>query len=109
MNNNKGQRIIYASTLGAILSVLFVTVITIWAELSPALKDWLKNLSGHHWKSKGYLMMALYAATLLIVYFAARNITLGKIRKAIWYLIAATLGGTAAIFFFFVWHYLVSE
>lgn len=98
-------RLIYASSISAFLTAIFITAITIGAELSPPLKDWLKNLSGHHWTSKSILSIALYFVALFLFYSIFRRVDNKKIRNGILLAIWSTVLGTVAIFSFFTGHH----
>ncbi len=45
----------YAALIGATVSVVFLTILIIVADLEPAVKDWLKATFTHHWVGKGLL------------------------------------------------------
>ncbi len=49
------MKIVQASVAGAIVAVVFMTVITIIADLQAPLKDGLKTAFTHHWIGKGVL------------------------------------------------------
>ncbi len=94
-------KLIYASALSATLTAVFVTVLTIVAELNPAVKDWLKSLSGHHWTSKSILSIVLYIVAFGLCYALKHHIDARKvgisIKLAIW---SAVLGIIVLLFFF---------
>lgn len=97
-------RLIYASAIGAKLAIFFAVVITIWAESAPGLKAWLKNLTGHHWTSKSYLTLLLYALVFGYVYYTVRNVNASKVSKALNHLMAFAVIGTVALVAYFIWH-----
>lgn len=98
------NRLIYASSIAAVLNAIFVTVITIFAELNEPFKNWLKSLSGHHWTSKSILSIALYLIILVLFYVTLRNVGPQKIRGAISLALWSAVLGSIAIFLFFVGH-----
>lgn len=98
-------KIIYSSLIASILAIIFATVVTIWGELSPDLKGFLKNFSGHHWVSKSILVMLIYFMGLAVFYFLPKNMGSEIIRKGLIVLIITTIVGTLAIFLFFISHY----
>ena len=100
----KKQKLIYSSSVSAILSATLVAVITIWAEKAPALKTWLADLSGHHWTSKSILSLALYVAGLIVFYFLPREMTPKIIKKYLKLAILFAFLGSLAIFVFFTGH-----
>ncbi|OHA13437.1 MAG: hypothetical protein A2909_02350 [Candidatus Tagabacteria bacterium RIFCSPLOWO2_01_FULL_39_11] len=99
------ERLIYSSSLASSIAIVFVTVITIAAELSASLKKWLTAFSGHHWTSKGILMLAVYALTLAIFYYLFRDVDSLKIREGIWASIWSTVIGALILFLFFTGHH----
>lgn len=98
-------KLIYSSVLAAIVSVIFVTVITIWAELSEPLKNWLKSTTGHHWTTKSIFSFTIYILVGAVVYFLTRQADSVKVRKFIVFLIITTILGVIAILGFFSLHY----
>ncbi|MBI2036866.1 MAG: hypothetical protein HYT14_00700 [Candidatus Liptonbacteria bacterium] len=99
-------RLIYASSLSAALTALFVTLITIKAELNAPLKAWLAGLSGHHWTSKSILSLALYVAALFLCYMLFRNVDAEKVRRGISLAVWSAVLGSIALFLFFTGHHL---
>src|SRR3990172_12707267 len=97
----KKQKLIYSSSIAAILSALFVTVITILAEKAPVLKTWLADFSGHHWTSKSILSLAIYFSGLIIFYLIPRQVTGEIVKKYLKVTILAAFLGALAIFIFF--------
>lgn len=98
-------KLIYSSILASIVSVTFVTVVTIWAELSKPLKDWLVGVFGHHWVTKGFLSLAIYIVVGIVFYFAIKEANNKKINKSVIILICSTVAGGLAIFGFYALHY----
>lgn len=52
--------IVNAFIVSAIVAVVFIAIIVVWAELYAPLKGWLKSSFGHHWVGKGVLASAIY-------------------------------------------------
>lgn len=105
MNMNK-LKLIIASAYAALVSVLFVVIITIISELVPSLKDWLKNLFGHHWVSKSILSVLLYLIVAKILYFSVCNNNNGqRVRKSLKLLLIFVVLGVVAISLFYIGHY----
>jgi len=105
MFKNK-HKLIYASSLSAIVSVVYVVVITIWAEQSAGLKGWLADLSGHHWVSKSIFTLVIYVGLLLLFYFLTKDADSAKVRKYLNALTWTAILGTGAILLFYTGHYL---
>lgn len=91
-----------SSVVGAILAVLFLTVVTVVADLSKPLKDWLAAVFFHHWIGKGILAAIIFFLVTVIGAF------IGRFREerlviALRILFWVTVFGYAALFFFFVY------
>lgn len=97
---------IYSSAIAAGASILFVAVAaTVWGELSPPLKEALKNITGHHWITKGIGSLIVFGIFFALAYVWGRNISVDKIRMSFRLLFFITIAATFVIFLFFVWHY----
>ena len=99
-------RLFFASSIAASLSVVFVVLITITAELNAPLKGLLTNLTGHHWVSKSILSFALYLAVLFLGYLFFRNVDARKVHRGIVFVLWSAVIGTAAILFFYTGHHV---
>ena len=104
--NNKGLKIIYSTAIGAIAVVIFITFITINAELYLPIKDWLKNTFSHHWIGKGILSLAIFMIVGLLVWFLPVQQDEERTRKILMLLNWLLILGSLAIFGFFLWEVL---
>ncbi|MBI2610106.1 hypothetical protein HYW53_02930 [Candidatus Giovannonibacteria bacterium] len=104
--NSKGQKLVYASAVAASLTIVFVTVITIWAEFSVPLKGYLKSLSGHHWVTKSYGSLIVYFLGLMIFYAFAQNLNEKSAGRAIVWAIWSAILGSIALTGFFILHFM---
>lgn len=104
---DKKFKIIYAVALGAIVSVIFITVITIAADLYLPLKGWLKNVFSHHWVGKSVLATIVFLGISFLALFLPIRAEEEKIIKVLRCLIWLTILGTLAIFGFFIWEALL--
>ncbi|MEK7514464.1 MAG: hypothetical protein AAB587_01435 [Patescibacteria group bacterium] len=102
MNKSK---LIISSAYAAIITIIFVVIITIWAELSAPLKDWLKNFSGHHWTSKSIFSVLLYAVATVVLYLSPHTPDAGRLKKTLGLLLASTVLGTVILTLFFTGHH----
>lgn len=98
-------RLIHASAYAAIVSIWFSVVITIWGDMHAPLKASLASMTGHHWVTKGWLSLGLYALVFALVYSVSREAD-RKASKALWMLVTNSILATVAMFGFFVWHYM---
>jgi len=56
------DRTIFATAL----TIIFITAVTIAADLSPMLKTWLKDTFTHHWIGKGVLATVLWLVVVIL-------------------------------------------
>ncbi len=98
-------KLIISSAYAAILTIIFVVVITIWAELSVPLKDWLKNFSGHHWTSKSIFSVLLYAIATIVLYLSPHKYRNDRLKKTLVSLLVFTILGTVILTLFFTGHH----
>lgn len=103
MNSTK-IKLIISSAYSAILNVVFVTVLTIWAEFNVPLKDWLKSISGHHWTTKSIFSVLIFALFTLIFFFANSGRE-DRLRGSLRYLVTFTIIGIAVLSLFFTGHH----
>lgn len=94
-----------SSTYAAIVTIIFVVIITIFAEFSVPLKDWLKHFSGHHWTTKSIFSVLLYAATTMILYFLLPKQSGNSLRKTLGFLLVFTILGVIILALFFAGHH----
>ena len=102
MNKSK---LIISSAYAAIITIIFVVVITIWAEFSAPLKDWLNNFSGHHWTSKSIFSVLLYAVATMVLYLSPYKHGDDRLKKTLGFLLASTVLGTVILALFFTGHH----
>lgn len=101
---NEKQKILQSFIISAILTVLFIVIVTITAELTPSFKGLLKAAFGHHWVAKGFLTLALFgAAGLLLARFSPSRADLPKIVSSLWLLSVTALIGSLVLFTFFIY------
>ena len=89
--------------LAAIATIIFITLITIFADLFPAIKGLLKNTFSHHWVGKSVLSLAIFLITFGICYLCPHPKTIEKVKKLLPVLIWASIISSVAIFIFFIW------
>lgn len=98
-------RLIISSAYAAILTIVFVVVITIWAELSAPLKNWLANFSGHHWTSKSIFSALVYAVATGVFYFLPQKSVDDCFKSTLGYLVVFTALGVIALALFYTGHH----
>ena len=102
----KKEKLIYASAIASVLSIVFVAILTIWADLNAPLKDYLKSLSGHHWVTKSYGIVLVYFGAVLLFLVLPKEIGKKTLQRSLIWLFLFTLGGTLAVSGFYVLHFL---
>lgn len=93
--------------MGAICAVIFITIITIAADLYLPLKGWLKNVFSHHWVGKSVLAAVVFLLFAVLSWPFSKRADDEKITKALillnWFLVV----GSLAIIGFFIWEALI--
>jgi hypothetical protein len=94
------------SVYALISAMIFVTGITIIADLVVPIKTWLASTYGHHWVGKGIWMLLLFTIFTVVSYpLFKRNVcdlSPRSVRLAGHFAILASI----MITLFFVWEYL---
>jgi len=98
-------KLIISSASAAILTIIFVVVVTIWAEFSVPFKDWLKNFSGNHWTSKSIFSVILYVGILVILYVLPQQNIEDRLKKILQLLLAFTIVGIVVLSLFYTGHH----
>ena len=86
------------------VTIFFVTVLTIVGELMPPLKSAIANLTGHHWVTKGVLSIVV----MVVVYILLRARKMPVRESDISYIgvVLSVLVCSIALALFFAIHYL---
>lgn len=105
MNLNK-PKLILASAYSALVTIIFVVIITIWAEESAPLKDWLKNFSGHHWTTKSIFSLLLFGVMGFLLYITPTTISDKKTSNSIRITLIWTILGCLALTLYYTAHHL---
>ena len=100
----KKEKLVYASAIASILSIVFVVILTIWADLNAPLKDYLKSLSGHHWVTKSFITAILYP--LFFVLLRTRKPRVNDAGTATLTLNLVAIAGFVLILAFYFFEYL---
>jgi len=98
-------KLIISSAYAAVITIIFVVVITVFAELSAPLKNWLKNFSGHHWTSKSIFSALLYLVATALLYWTPLNPNENRLRKALVFLLIFLALGAITIAAFYTGHH----
>jgi|SRR3990172_7632185 len=100
MNKDK---LVLSIIKSAIITIIFIALITIGADLYVPLKDWLKATFSHHWVGKGILSAILFAVLIVIFNFVIKDSSIKKVTKKLYILFWVTGLSGAAIVAFFLW------
>ena len=99
-------KLVYASAWGAIASAVFIVVVTIRAELSAPLKEWLTGLTGHHWTAKSVLSLLVFVVVACVVALLPYEPEARCVRCALTALLNVVIFGTLGLLGFFSLHSL---
>jgi hypothetical protein len=97
----KQTKLLHSAICAAGVTSVFIAAITIYAEFSPPLKDWLKAVFTHHWLGKSTLSIILFIAITFFGYFFPLKTDTDTIRKRILLLFWVSLASALTIIVFF--------
>lgn len=86
-------------------SSAFVVVVTIWAELSPVLKDWLRSITGHHWTTKSVFSAIIFVVLLVVFYISKKNNEPMDTKRPLFWLLMSVVIGSVALALFYTGHH----
>ena len=92
-----------ALSLTTSATIWLIVVITLSAELSSPLKNFLTNLTGHHWVTKGVATASFFVLLYLII--ARFTEEASNIKKETVYVLWSSILGGLVIFIFYLWHF----
>lgn len=98
-------KLVKSSAYAAVLTIVFVTVLTIWAELSLPIKDGLKSISGHHWTTKSIFSVLFFIVIFLKLNYFSKTASAEDVRESLYALITFTIVGIFALTLFFAGHH----
>lgn len=98
-------RSIYASAYSAAITIATVTAITIGAELSVPFKNWLAAFTGHHWITKSWISVLVFALFFGIFRSAGKSANESRTRKALLVLEIFAVLGFLIILGFYVYEF----
>lgn len=89
-------------------TLVFITMLTIGAELIGPLKSWLAMISGHHWVSKGLLSLIFMGVSLVclsVTKFSAVERPHSFRLSPGMQVSVVTMICSISLMLFFMWHY----
>lgn len=96
MNNEEKTK---RHVVSCMITIVVVTALTVAAEVSAPLKDWLKRLFFHHWVGKGVIALVVF---LLFAYMIPMHVK-KPLKDVVNWLTALAVACGTAIFLFFLW------
>ncbi len=114
------HNLVRSAVIAAIITIIFVVIITVAGELYTTpdaagksvkpIKDFLKELHGHHWVGKGIWAVILFIISTAGLYLAGRNAPgESKLTLVVSMLSWALILGTLALYGFFAYEYVISH
>jgi len=97
---------IYASAYSSVVTITAVVLITVSAELSVPFKEFLKSLTGHHWVTKSWFSLIVFALFFAIFFFAKKTVSDWQTQKALNILQLFAVFGFLAILGFYIYEFL---
>lgn len=106
---NKKLKFVYSFVISASVTVVFIVASTIYSELSPPFKNFLKETFAHHWIGKGVIAIILFAVVgLLLDTLMTTKVNADKLTVALKILSIVSILGFLAIVGFFVYEGLLA-
>jgi len=102
----KTLRPIFAAAGASVVSIIVTTVVTIWAELSAPFKAFLTNYTGHHWVTKSFLSVIVFAACFTICWLAGSHVAAPRTKKALIALEIVVLVCSVVLLGFFIYEFV---
>ena len=99
---------IYASANSASITIAVVTIVTIGAELSAEFKTLLAGFTGHHWVTKSWLSVIIFALFFGLFWFMEKSVSPAKAKRALSILQVVTIVGFFLILGFYVYHFFTA-
>ena len=98
----KKFKIVNSFIISAIITVVFITAITVLADLKPVLKEWLKDNFYHHWVGKGILASIILVVFGFLIYFFSPDAGSGKIKISATILFLTAILASLSILCFYI-------
>lgn len=98
---------IYASAYAATISVIVTTVVTLAAELSHDFKTRLAGFTGHHWVTKSWLVIIVFALSFIFVRSVTKSPDPARTRLLLSILALAIILGSLVILGFYGYEFFI--
>jgi|SRR3989344_3338798 len=96
---------IYSSAYSAVITILTVTAITVAAELSAEFKNWLAGFSGHHWVTKSYISLIVFALFFVFFFSSKKSVSDDETRKLLAVLQVFAVLGFIVVLAFYIYEF----
>jgi hypothetical protein len=98
---------IYASAYSASLSIVAVIAMTLGTEYSAPFKTWLTGFTGHHWITKSWASLIVFAVMFAIIALANKGVDQYQTRKSLIVLQTTAVAGFVILLGFFIFEFVV--
>lgn len=102
-------KLVYVSACSAAVTIAAVVAMTIGAEISAPFKSWLAGLTGHHWVTKSWASIVIFALFFYAFQSANKNISASEARKALVVLELFSILGFLAVLGFYLYEFLTAS
>lgn len=96
---------IFASAVSTCITVVVISAVTIGGELSLPFKNWMASFTGHHWITKSWLSLIIFAIGFIIFRLIA-PMNEKATRRAIVSLSFFVVLGTVVLVGFYLYEFL---
>ncbi|HEY4518067.1 MAG TPA: hypothetical protein VJG48_00395 [Candidatus Paceibacterota bacterium] len=97
---------IYASAYSACASIVVTIILTVTVEFSPVFKTWLAAFTGHHWESKSWASIIIFAIFFLIFSATSGPVNPAQTRRALTTLQICVILGFIVLLAFFIYEFI---
>ena len=95
--------------IGALISVVFVVMVTVVGELYAPLKNWFADYHSHHWIGKGIWSVLVFLLVAGVVYWQKKGRTDVDSASTINLLSHTLIIGTVILYLFFTYLYFAQH
>lgn len=74
---------IYASAYAATVSIIATVIFTLATEFSTPFKTWFASFTGHHWVSKSWASIIIFAIIFAIISFTHKSVDEAQTKRAL--------------------------
>ena len=85
--------------MASIVSIVAVTVMTVYAEINEVFKNWLKSVFSHHWVGKGIIALVIFFVFAHLIKLESKRETVYLVNL----LVAVAVLCSGALLLFFIW------